>query len=208
MPRKPVIRETVSLYEAKTNLSRLVDRAAAGEEIVISKSGRPRARLVPLEDTRSLRCPARERASGGCGGSTRPCRRTSSEGLRRRPVNLLLDTHVLIWWDEGRRLTPAARRAIEMADAVYVSAASAWEIAIKTGLGLLRPSRSIEQAAGESGFVELPIGFRHAERVRTLPPHHRDPFDRMLVAQAAVEELTLVTRDPMFARYPVELIQA
>ncbi len=59
MPRKPVVRETVSLYEAKTQLSRLVERAAAGEEIVIAKSGRPRARLVPLEDTRALRVPGR-----------------------------------------------------------------------------------------------------------------------------------------------------
>jgi PIN domain nuclease of toxin-antitoxin system len=89
-----------------------------------------------------------------------------------------------------------------------VSAASAWEVAIKTALGRLRPTRTVEEAASDSGFLELPVTFRHAERVTGLPPHHRDPFDRMLVAQAAVEELTLVTRDPVFARYGVALIEA
>ena len=123
-------------------------------------------------------------------------------------MNVLLDTHVLIWWDEGRRLAREARRAIEEADAVYVSAASAWEVAIKTGLGRLRPTRTVEEAVSDSGFLELPVTFRHAERVTGLPPHHPDPFDRMLVAQAAVEELTLVTRDPVFARYGVALIEA
>jgi PIN domain nuclease of toxin-antitoxin system len=123
-------------------------------------------------------------------------------------VNLLLDTHVLIWWDEGRRLAADARRAIADADAVYVSAATAWEVAIKTGLGRLRPTRTVEQAAEESGFLQLPVTFRHAERVGGLPPHHRDPFDRMLIAQAEVEELTLVTRDTVFARYAVEVIEA
>jgi PIN domain nuclease of toxin-antitoxin system len=123
-------------------------------------------------------------------------------------MNVLLDTHVLIWWDEGRRLASDARQAIEEADAVYVSAVSAWEVAIKTGLGRLRPTRTVEEAASESGFLELPVTFRHAQRVTGLPPHHRDPFDRMLVAQAAVEELTLVTRDPVFVRYGVALIEA
>jgi len=123
-------------------------------------------------------------------------------------VNLLLDTHVLIWWDEGRRLSPEARRAIRGAEAVYVSAASAWEIAIKIGLGRLRPSRTVEQAAADSGFLELPVTFRHAELVAQLPPHHHDPFDRLLVAQAEAERLTLVTRDPVFQRYSGEIIEA
>jgi PIN domain nuclease of toxin-antitoxin system len=123
-------------------------------------------------------------------------------------VKLLLDTHVLIWWDEGRRITAAARRAIEIADTVYVSAASAWEVAIKIGLGRLRPARTVEQAAEQSGFLELPITFRHAERVGSLPAHHRDPFDRLLIAQTEIEGLTLVTRDPVFERYAVERIEA
>ncbi|HUF35690.1 MAG TPA: type II toxin-antitoxin system VapC family toxin [Gemmatimonadales bacterium] len=123
-------------------------------------------------------------------------------------MNLLLDTHVLIWWDEGRRLTTEARRAIADADSVYVSAASAWEIALKTGLGRLRPTRTVEQAVDESGFLELPVTFRHAQRVADLAPHHRDPFDRILIAQAEVEKLPLVTRDPVFARYAVAVIEA
>ena len=123
-------------------------------------------------------------------------------------MNLLLDTHVLIWWDEGRRLTTAARGAIADADAVYVSAASAWEVAIKIALRRVRPARTVEGAARDSGFVELPVTFRHAERMAGLPPHHRDPFDRLLVAQAEVEGLTLVSRDPVFGRYGVELIDA
>jgi PIN domain nuclease of toxin-antitoxin system len=123
-------------------------------------------------------------------------------------MSLLLDTHVLIWWDEGRKLAAEARRAIANAEAVYVSAASAWEVAIKIGLGRLRPKRTVEQAAGESGFLELPVTIRHAQRVAFLPDHHRDPFDRLLVAQAELEELTLVSRDPVFERYRVKTIAA
>jgi PIN domain nuclease of toxin-antitoxin system len=115
---------------------------------------------------------------------------------------------VLIWWDEGRRLSPEAHRAIREADEVFVSAGSAWEVAIKIGLGRLRPTRTVEDATRESGFVELPITFRHATRVASLPPHHRDPFDRLLAAQAEIEGLTLVTRDPAFEPYGIPLLRA
>ncbi len=123
-------------------------------------------------------------------------------------MNLLLDTHVLIWWDEGRRLSAGARRAIREAEDVYVSAASAWEVAIKIGLGRLKPSRTVEQAAADSGFLELPVTFRHAARVATLPPLHRDPFDRLLIAQAAEEGLTLVSRDRALEGYGVRVVLA
>jgi len=123
-------------------------------------------------------------------------------------VRLLLDTHVLIWWDEGRRLSAQARRAIAEAEEVFVSAASAWEVAIKVGLGRLRPTRTVEDAVEESGFAELPVTFQHASRVASLPPHHRDPFDRLLAAQAEVEGLTLVTRDPAFEPYEIDLLRA
>jgi PIN domain nuclease of toxin-antitoxin system len=81
-------------------------------------------------------------------------------------------------------------------------------VAIKTALGRLRPSRTVEEAVSESGFLELPVGFAHVQRIAALPSHHRDPFDRMLVAQAEVERLTLVTHDPVFALYGIALVRA
>jgi PIN domain nuclease of toxin-antitoxin system len=123
-------------------------------------------------------------------------------------VRLLLDTHVLIWWDEGARLSREARAAIVDADQVYVSAVSGWEIAIKTALGRLRPLRTVEEAIVESGFEELPVRLRHAAALGELSSHHRDPFDRMLIAQAQVDGLAIVTRDSAFALYDVPLVRA
>jgi PIN domain nuclease of toxin-antitoxin system len=121
---------------------------------------------------------------------------------------VLLDTHVLIWWDEGARLHREADRAVRAADQVYVSAVTGWEVAIKTSLGRLRPRRTVTQAVAESGFEELPVRLHHAEALGRLPWPHRDPFDRMLVAQALAEGLTLVTRDPVFRAYRVKLVRA
>jgi PIN domain nuclease of toxin-antitoxin system len=123
-------------------------------------------------------------------------------------VRLLLDTHVLIWWDEGRELRPRARDAILAAEQVYVSAVSGWEIETKIALGRLETTRDVVNAAAESGFEELPLRLAHARAARELPWHHRDPFDRMLVAQARSEGLTLVTRDRTLRRYDVKVIPA
>ena len=91
---------------------------------------------------------------------------------------------------------------------VFVSAASGWEIAIKTSLGRLRPRRSAAEAARESGFEELPVLLRHTETLSSLPWHQRDPFDRLLAAQALCEGLKLVTRDPVFGQYGVQVLRA
>lgn len=123
-------------------------------------------------------------------------------------MRLLLDTHVLIWWDAGAGLRPAAVRAIQAADQVYVSAVCGWEVAVKQSLGRLRTRRTVADAVAESGFEELPVRMRHAALVAGLPWHHRDPFDRMLVAQAHAEGLTLVTRDRAFRPYGVRVLAA
>jgi PIN domain nuclease of toxin-antitoxin system len=123
-------------------------------------------------------------------------------------VRLLLDTHVLIWWDEAGPLAATATKAIREVDLVYVSAATGWEIAIKTSLGRLKPRRTVADAVRESGFEELPVLLRHTEVISRLPWHHRDPFDRLLAAQALSERLTLVTRDPIFGRYGVRILPA
>jgi len=123
-------------------------------------------------------------------------------------VRVLIDTHVLIWWDAGVRLSPAAVKAIRSADEVLVSSASAWEITIKSALGKISGTRTIAAAVEASAFTELPVLFRHAEAAARLPWHHRDPFDRMLIAQAQVEGLVVITRDPSFMRYDVKRIGA
>ena len=122
-------------------------------------------------------------------------------------MSLLLDTHVFLWWRENSpRLREPTRRAIARADDVWISAASAWEIAIKTRIGKIRAPASIEQGVEESGFRRLLIDFAHAAGIADLPLHHRDPFDRMLIAQARVEGLTIVTHDRRFEPYGVGIL--
>lgn len=123
-------------------------------------------------------------------------------------MRLLLDTHALVWWDLGEGLTEAAADAIHRADQVYVSAVSGWEIAIKASLGRIETTRQVSRVAAESGFEELPVRLAHTEALADLPWHHRDPFDRMLVAQARSEGLTLVTRDRVLGRYGVKVLPA
>jgi PIN domain nuclease of toxin-antitoxin system len=122
---------------------------------------------------------------------------------------LLLDTEALIWWDANDpKLGGNARAAIQNAEAVYVSAASAWEIAIKAALGKLRTNRRPAQAVIDGGFNELPVSFEHAEATAALAAHHGDPFDRLILAAARFEGLTVVTSDEKFERYDVPLIDA
>ena len=124
-----------------------------------------------------------------------------------RADRLLLDTHAFIWWRENNpRLGADARSAITGAAVVYVSIATAWEAAIKTSLGKLKLPASVETGVVESGFERLPVTFGHAEAVARLPFHHRDPFDRMLVAQCLTERLSLVTRDRRMGAYGIEVV--
>ena len=118
-------------------------------------------------------------------------------------MRLLLDTHIFLWAVAGSPLLkPPVRRLIEAADEVYVSAASIWEVAIKARLGKIDADPLKLAAAIEaSGFMELPVSATHAAGVAQLEPHHADPFDRLLVAQALAEPLKLVTVDEVLAKY-------
>ncbi len=121
-------------------------------------------------------------------------------------MRLLLDTHALIWAAE-ERLGGAARTAIEgAADEVFVSTASVWEIEIKRALGRLHTPADVAGLVDESGFERLSITFEHASAAGRLPLLHGDPFDRMLVAQARVEGLTLATADEQLQRYDVQTL--
>ncbi len=129
------------------------------------------------------------------------------EALRGpRRLRLLLDTHALLWVAEGR-LAPAARTAIEeTAEQVFVSAATVWEIEIKRALDRIRAPEGVAELVDESGFERLAIGFEHAREAGRLPPHHGDPFDRVLIAQARLERLTLATGDEKIRRYDVPVL--
>lgn len=122
-------------------------------------------------------------------------------------MKLLLDTHVFLWWrTESPRLGRRARERIATAETVWVSAATAWEVAIKQSLGRLHLEEHLASMVEESEFTPLNITFEHAERAGVLPAHHADPFDRMLVAQALVEGAMLVTHDRQLEPYDVPVV--
>ena len=127
-------------------------------------------------------------------------------------MKALLDTHVFLWWiNDDPRLSDAARELIGNGEsALFLSAASGWEIAIKMRLGRLEvqgdPEHFIFEQLALNDITVLPISMNHAFRTATLPDHHRDPFDRMLVAQSQIEQLPIVTSDPLITRYAVDVI--
>jgi PIN domain nuclease of toxin-antitoxin system len=124
-------------------------------------------------------------------------------------MRLLLDTHVLLWWlADDPALARQARQLIANEPEVFASAASAWEIAIKRALGKLEAPEDLATALDAGEIARLPIEFEHAALAGALPRHHDDPFDRMLVAQAQCEGLTLLTSDPRISSYAVAVVAA
>lgn len=124
-------------------------------------------------------------------------------------MSLLLDTHVLLWWlTDDPILAGDVKDRLDREPDVYVSSATIWEVAIKQAIGKLPEPAGLPERIQESGFIPLPISPEHAIAAGRLPPIHRDPFDRMLVAQAQCEDLTLVTRDENCRKYPVAILLA
>jgi PIN domain nuclease of toxin-antitoxin system len=125
-------------------------------------------------------------------------------------MNLLLDTHALLWWlADADELGSGARSAIRNPDSVvYFSAVNVWEIVIKKSLGKLTVPDEFRTVLEEQPFERLPMTVEHAFKVAELPAHHRDPFDRLLIAQCLVEGLTIVTHDGDIAKYDVPILRA
>lgn len=125
-------------------------------------------------------------------------------------MSLLLDTHVLLWWlgKDSRLGTPAKDAIADPETLVTVSVMSAWEISIKVALGKLNAPGDLPAQLERHSFATLLVDLDHALLAGSLPLHHTDPFDRMLVAQAQLERLTIVTRDPRFSQYDVEVLAA
>ena len=130
-------------------------------------------------------------------------------------MRLLLDTHAFLWWvNDHDALSSRARASIaDRGNECLLSLASCWEMAIKVGIGKLelpgKPGkiiRFVEEQLAANGFRSLPIELPHVARVATLPFRHRDPFDRLLAAQALAEDLTLVSADPVFRKYGIKRI--
>lgn len=125
-------------------------------------------------------------------------------------MNLLLDTHAVLWWlDDDPTLSDAARAGIsDPENTVYLSAVAVWEMRIKQGIGKLDLPDDFEEVLDGQAFSKLPVSVDHAHTIAGLPVIHRDPFDRMLVAQAVVEGMTIVTRDRRIAEYGVDVLLA
>lgn len=127
-------------------------------------------------------------------------------------MDLLLDTHVFLWWvNDADELAPKWRKAIANPDnRCHLSVVSCWEMAIKSSLGKLTLAQPLERFIPEqlqlNDFRLLDLDFRHICKVESLPFHHRDPFDRLLIAQASVEKMTILTADSEFSRYSIKII--
>ncbi|WP_053649114.1 MULTISPECIES: type II toxin-antitoxin system VapC family toxin [unclassified Streptomyces] len=120
-------------------------------------------------------------------------------------MKLLLDTHVVLWWLNGD-LPDETRDLLARERWVYMSAVTPWELSVKQATGKLDAPADVAERARDTQFLALPVVAEHGIRAGQLPPHHRDPFDRILIAQAQTEGLTLVTRDKHIPRYDVPVL--
>jgi PIN domain nuclease of toxin-antitoxin system len=119
---------------------------------------------------------------------------------------LLLDTHVVLWWlEDDAKLASATKDRLDVDSEIFVSSATVWEVGIKQALGKLTGEGSLAEQVRDSGFAVLPISADHAIAASVLPLHHRDPFDRILIGQALVEGLTVMTRHRVFDAYDVSI---
>jgi PIN domain nuclease of toxin-antitoxin system len=124
-------------------------------------------------------------------------------------VSLLLDTHVVLWWlADDPSLSAEIKDRLDHEPDIYVSSATVWEVTIKQAIGKLKEPADLPERIRNSGFRDLPVGSEHAIAAGRLPMIHRDPFDRMLIAQARCEDLTLVTRDSRCQQYEVAVLPA
>jgi PIN domain nuclease of toxin-antitoxin system len=200
---------TVNVHEAKTHLSALLDKVLAGDEVVIARgpacgTAGPRG-AAPSEEPRHSQGPSYGRLLRTAAGERVGC----VGGYR---VRVLLDTHALLWWlFDDPRLSRRARAAIASPDTgVLVSAASAWEIATKHRLGKLPEAGDVAARLPaymrKAAFQEMPVSVAHALAAGALPGPHRDPFDRMLIAQSLGEDIQVITHDPVFREYGARVL--
>ena len=202
--------EIANIHDAKSRLSKLVEQAMRGEEVVIAKAGTPVVRLVPIQVDTSPRWEDNGRAGSRWPTTSIRCRTTSPKRWNGIQMTLLLDTHVFLWWlDDPGLLSKPARKAVgDGKNTVYLSAAVVWEISIKKALGKLDAPDDVEAAMTANRFLPLPVTVPHALAVQSLPDLHRDPFDRLLIAQAKHEGFKLVSRDANVPLYGVAHIVA
>ena len=123
-------------------------------------------------------------------------------------MRLLVDTNAFLWWRDGSPQLPdrASREIRDSDNDIFVSIVSLWEIMIKRALGKLRFLEDFEEVMAEEGFALLSVGYPHLRRLSDLPRHHRDPFDRLLIAQALAERVPIITEDRAFAGYGVQIV--
>lgn len=123
-------------------------------------------------------------------------------------MNLILDTHIILWWlDNNEKLPEKYFRLITDSNNIcFISSAVIWEISIKSGLGKLEIPGNFTEILQQEGFSELPVSWEHAAMVRQLPFHHKDPFDRLIIAQTIIEDFTLLTVDKIIPEYGVKIL--